>query len=98
MSWNSGYTRTSTSAWKRLRRQAIRAYGNECAQCGTHGTETTLELDHVVPVAEGGTDTLDNAQLICPTCHGPKTQAEAARGRARKSGRRKPRTHPADVL
>jgi len=98
MTWKNGNSRTSTTAWKQLRRRAIREYGNQCARCGADGEDVRLELDHRIPVAEGGTDTLDNAQLLCPMCHAPKTQAEARRGRARRSGKRRPRMHPADAL
>lgn len=98
MSWTSGPGRASTPAWKRLRKRAIRELGNQCAKCGADGDDVRLELDHIIPVAEGGQDDLDNAQLLCPPCHKPKTQQEAARGRARKSGRRKPPMHPSDAL
>lgn len=98
MTWANGKTRVSTKEWKALRARAVREYGNQCARCEADGDEVRLELDHVVPVAEGGADTLDNAQLLCVSCHQPKTQAEAARGRARRNPRRPPRQHPADAL
>lgn len=36
--------------------------------------------DHVVPLAEGGTDTRANTQALCDACHRQKTVAEANRG------------------
>lgn len=58
-----------------------------------------LEFDHRIPVAEGGEDTIDNAQWLCSPCHKPKTQAEAKRGRARRRrGNRPPRVHTSEVL
>ena len=39
--------------------------------------------DHVVPLAEGGTDEETNVQAICVDCHTEKTQREALRGKAR---------------
>lgn len=104
MTWqSSGPSRTSSAAWKRLREIAKVRLGYWCARCGAEGYQVRLELDHVTPVAEGGEDTLDNAQWLCATCHKPKTQAEAKRGRARKppqrrSAKRKPRMHPSDAL
>lgn len=98
MPWTSANNRTSTPQWKKLRRQAIHLFGNECAKCGADGNETRLELDHITPVSEGGDDHLDNTQLLCPRCHKPKTQAEATRGRARRSAKRRLPTHPADAL
>lgn len=53
-------------------------------------------VDHIVPVFEGGTDELDNLQAICPGCHQIKTQAEAARGRAKFSRLRPAPAHPSD--
>lgn len=101
MTWkNGGTSRTSSPAWKRLRREAIRVLGYECARCGVDGRDVHLELDHVIPVAEGGEDTIDNAQWLCNPCHKPKTQAEAKRGRARSPQRRRgraPRMHPSDA-
>lgn len=67
---------------------------------------TPREVDHITPHAEatllGWTpaqiDHPDNLQAVCPPCHGLKTGAEQARGRARAQAARpkqrpKP-THP----
>ncbi len=40
--------------------------GGRCVQCG--GQES-LELDHVIPWADGGADTVGNLQLLCRTCN-----------------------------
>jgi 5-methylcytosine-specific restriction protein A len=37
--------------------------------------------DHIVNLAAGGTDTPDNEQAVCETCHDAKTADEATRGR-----------------
>ncbi|WP_407107846.1 HNH endonuclease [Rhodococcus aetherivorans] len=90
MPWhNGGQSRTSTTAWKALKRAVVARDGNRCSRCGAPGTGTRLELDHIRPVAEGGRDTLDNAQLLCGPCHLPKSQAEARRGKARRAARRR---------
>lgn len=78
---HTGTSRTSTAQWKRIRSQARTRDGNRCVQCGADGRTTQLFCDHITPVAEGGTDTLSNAQMLCKSCHDPKTQAEAQRGR-----------------
>lgn len=71
-----------------------------CQQCGFVGTPNAGELhaDHIIPSAEGGDTTLANLQTLCTPCHKPKIQQEAARGRARRSGKRKPPLHPSDAL
>lgn len=41
--------------------------GFACATCGYAGND--LQLDHVMPVAKGGTNDLGNLQLLCPPCN-----------------------------
>ena len=46
-----------------------------CRICGRSGVE--LEVDHKVPVAEGGSDALDNLQTLCFDCNrGKRSSAE----------------------
>lgn len=63
-----------------------------CASSGCRRPSTTA--DHITPVAEGGSDGVDNGQGLCSPCHDTKTQTEAARGRARNAPRRQPERHP----
>ena len=37
-----------------------------------------LELDHIVPLADGGTEMPENLQALCAPCHRAKTAREAA--------------------
>ena len=46
-----------------------------CISCGCTGTE--IEVDHISPLFVGGTDSLENLQVICKACHAEKTQLEA---------------------
>ncbi len=50
------------------------AQGSVCKRCWCTGTE--LEVDHVTPLCVGGTDSLENLQVICKACHADKTQLE----------------------
>jgi 5-methylcytosine-specific restriction endonuclease McrA len=54
--------------------------GRCCRKCGEkRGTSYAwLHLDHIEPLADGGTPTEENLQLLCPDCHKAKTAAEAA--------------------
>ena len=81
MAWENGNSRTSTSAWKRIRQQAKYQLPYECAHCGDG---EPLELDHIINVKRGGTDELNNLQWLCPPCHGVKTRKEAYRDRYRR--------------
>lgn len=74
-------SRTGTTTWRRIRQQAIARDGNRCTQCGADGRHVPLVCDHIVPVSQGGHDTLANARMLCEACHRPKTQAEARAGR-----------------
>ena len=52
-------------------------------------------LDHIVPLAEGGTDSDENLQTICQQCDKEKTAEESARAQGRGgkiSGARSPDT------
>jgi 5-methylcytosine-specific restriction protein A len=58
-----------------------------CQQCLTQGHRTVATIrDHIVPLAEGGTDTVSNTQGLCQMCSDRKTHAEARRGAIRANG------------
>jgi hypothetical protein len=65
---------------------------------------TIDEYDHIINVKATGKTRreLDRdpnlLQGLCLPCHSVKTQAEARAGRQKRSGKRKPRPHPADAL
>jgi len=61
---------------ERQRRQQLKFFRKEllnsnqnqiCAKCGSTGTN--LELHHIIPLSEGGEDTIENSVLLCPNCH-----------------------------
>lgn len=47
---------------------AIKSIYSQCATCGFQ-YDYVLDAAHIIPVAEGGTDTLDNGLGLCPRCH-----------------------------
>jgi 5-methylcytosine-specific restriction endonuclease McrA len=49
--------------WKRIRAEARRRGGDECAVCGARGVR--LITHHKKPRKEGGADTQDNLLLLC---------------------------------
>ncbi|MEU5577792.1 HNH endonuclease signature motif containing protein [Streptomyces huasconensis] len=60
--------------WDRqVRPRALVRDGFACVRC--HDREG-LEVDHVLPIAQGGTWTLENAQTLCRRCHAEKTATE----------------------
>jgi hypothetical protein len=49
-----------------LRRQLWERADSRCEVCGAGGK---LETHHILPVRDGGGDTLENMQVLCHTCH-----------------------------
>lgn len=45
-------------------------YDHSCLRCGI--TDVRLEPDHVIPLSQGGPNTIDNIQPLCPGCNGWK--------------------------
>lgn len=85
--WSGG-----RSGFTAAQRQAILERDPVCRSCGR---KPSVVADHVRNLAEGGTNTLSNGAGICQACSDRKTQAEAARGRARRGSRTRPtERHP----
>ena len=81
----------------KTRKAILTAGGYTCSRCGHHDLSgASLEADHIVPAAEGGTDHPDNGQPLCKPCHHRKTQTEIRRGQQRRPSRKRPATtkHP----
>jgi len=57
-------------------------YGEQegvCKGCNTHFPFKIMEVDHILPSSKGGTDHIDNLQLLCTACNkskGSKTMAQ----------------------
>ena len=51
-----------------------------CVQCEQDGRVALATVrDHIVPLADGGADSMANSQGLCSECHAVKTRAEARR-------------------
>ena len=54
----------------RSHRQTL--YGQQegnCAGCASHFEARHLEVDHIISRRKGGTDHVDNLQLLCGSCN-----------------------------
>jgi 5-methylcytosine-specific restriction protein A len=51
----------------------------KCAICDEK-LQRKYELDHIKPLASGGTNDIDNIQLLCKSCHKEKSQREKEDG------------------
>lgn len=88
--------------WKRIRERIIARDGGVCQwvmdthtpehRCGKPGTD----VDHIVPVFQGGTDDDSNLRLLCRDHHRRKTSSDAGKASAAKrpKRRRPPERHP----
>lgn len=55
---------------KKIRFDIFKRDGFRCSYCGTSPSETVLlEVDHIHPVAEGGTNDIDNLITSCQDCN-----------------------------
>jgi 5-methylcytosine-specific restriction endonuclease McrA len=63
------YSISNKIRWLVLQRDQFR-----CVKCGQAASSTvSLEVDHIVPVAKGGLDTIENLQALCNRCNCGKT-------------------------
>lgn len=46
--------------------------GNRCFYCGVSGDEVKLQVDHILPISKGGSDSGDNLVLACQPCNNSK--------------------------
>ncbi len=56
----------------RVRFEVLRAYNFACAYCGAPASLGRLEIDHMIPVALGGTNDPWNLAPACVDCNGGK--------------------------
>ena len=51
--------------------------GFQCVLCGANGKDAKLEIDHIVPVSAGGSNSMDNLRTLCFECNrGNRDQIE----------------------
>lgn len=48
-------------------------YNYKCLCCGKQEPEIKLTRDHVLPLTQGGSDSIDNIQPLCARCNSKKT-------------------------
>jgi 5-methylcytosine-specific restriction endonuclease McrA len=60
---------------KRLRYEILRRDNHTCKYCGATAPTVPLRVDHVTPVALGGTDTPDNLVTSCEPCNSGKSSS-----------------------
>lgn len=56
-----------------LRNTMIKVYASTCQYCGQIFENNSLQVEHIVPLAKGGQDKLENFTLACNGCNSKKT-------------------------
>jgi hypothetical protein len=60
------------------RANLIETFGSKCAMCELE--PETFEIDHIIPLANGGTNEIENLQPLCTDCHKSKCESEREAG------------------
>lgn len=71
---NPAYTYCDVSparyAWSLIRKaKSKEVYTKDIHACKQCGSTENLEIDHIVPLARGGSNELDNLQILCKKCN-----------------------------
>jgi 5-methylcytosine-specific restriction endonuclease McrA len=65
---------------KTERDEIIKDGNSICCACNKTFKENQLQIDHILALANGGTNNKDNLQLLCKECHFEKTKHEKENG------------------
>lgn len=57
----------------KVKREAWTRCAGKCESCTAKLYPGKFDYDHRIPDGLGGTATLNNCQVLCDACHGPKT-------------------------
>lgn len=74
----SGYRQPGN--WRTLRRTILQRDNFRCYILGPDCIGEATTVDHIVPVAQGGTHHPDNLAAACVPCHDAKTEQERRSG------------------
>lgn len=61
---------------KRTRTRIMERDGFKCRRCGAGPSDARLVVDHIIPVAKGGTAHETNLQTLCQPCNAGKSDRE----------------------
>jgi 5-methylcytosine-specific restriction endonuclease McrA len=54
---------------KSFRKLAFEKYGKKCIKCGS---KNNLSLDHIISIFDGGSNDIENIQILCKSCNSSK--------------------------
>jgi 5-methylcytosine-specific restriction endonuclease McrA len=78
------FEKSSSWGWKKICSAALTRAEAKCEKCKTDLLLPGIkcEYDHIVPVWQGGSNCLENVQVLCEPCHTEKTKIDTANWRA----------------
>lgn len=56
----------------KFRHSVLKLFNYRCKDCGATKDDAPLEIDHIIPISKGGSNRLDNLQVLCKTCNRSK--------------------------
>jgi len=59
---------------EKFRLELYKKYGYRCIRCNS---TKELSIDHILPIAKGGTTVMKNLQILCQTCNTEKADTFA---------------------
>ena len=78
---------TKRASWpKGLKQSLMKRQDNTCAYCGYRRIARSMDVDHIVPIARGGSNDMINLQVICSPCNQRKGVQTDEEFRSRYSG------------
>lgn len=95
--WDTSKHRRDPAHWKALRALVAERDNHRCQEFmrdGTPCTDRGTECDHIINLASGGTDDLENLRMLCKWHHARKSSAEGNAARTALTERRPKEAHP----
>lgn len=75
--------RQSGRKWMETRKRIAASHGFRCRACNRVWTPHRDQIDHDVPLEQGGSGDDSNLQPLCNECHASKSKAEATQRASR---------------
>jgi 5-methylcytosine-specific restriction enzyme A len=66
-----------------VRKYVLQRDNYQCQSCGKKASETQLNIDHIIPLAQGGKNDISNLQTLCQNCNLTKSDKTDNRFRRR---------------